>query len=282
MEGVDRLMTFKDDPRPLLAFDWSANELDCTFDGDKVFTVKRAEDLLLLPELAAPHRLVCEASFESFVPGRRQAKARELRDAGHELYVFRSTATERYRRRHGIEKTNVNDAQVIYKIATETATHIYPLMDPDPEWAEERERINKEYYVIKMAKDKPKLLINPAKKVLGRFSKLTPEQQQLWGDGKAGDYSKTLLAAVYYATSITTNRTDFERVLGLWQSAHPALMRSEVYHHAWGVTWNTFKQAQATGSPRKRDVALTDWRRGIRQMRAKFIEAGVGGIGSVP
>lgn len=252
---------FKDDTRPAIAFDWSANNLDCTFDGEKVFSVKKVEDLAAL--LKTPHKIVCEASFESFVPGRRQLMATMLRDAGHELYVFRPNATARYRFLHKIEKSNTNDAQVIYRIATETETHVYPLLAPDSEWADRRAVLNRDYFVIKMSKQKPELLIKPAKKILGWYSKLPADLKWAYGNGKPDKYSETLLAAVYFATLSTTNRYEFERLLGLWQSAHPSLLRSEIHHHAYGAI-------------RKRGVTMSDYRRAIRNLRATFMAAGVG------
>lgn len=254
-------MTFKQDPRPTLAFDWSANNLDCTYDGDTVFQVKTVEQLAGL--LTEPHKVVCEASFESFVPGRRQAMAQLLRDAGHEIYVFRPNATARFRKLHKIEKSNTNDSQVIFLIATSTDTHVYPLMAADPDWAEQRAKINRTYFEIKMAKLKPDLLIKPAKKILGWYSKLSPEEKWMYGNGKADKYSETMLAVVYFATLNTTSRYDFERVLGLWQSAHPSLLRSDVHHHAYGAA-------------QKRGMSIADYRRAVRALRARFLEAGVG------
>lgn len=252
---------FKNDTRPVIAFDWSANNLDCTFDGEKVFSVKKVEDLAAM--LTTPHKIICEASFESFVPGRRQAMAQMLRDAGHELYVFRPTATARFRYKNEIEKSNTNDSQVIYRIATETDTHVYPLLAHDSEWSDRRVAVNRKYFEIKMAKQKPELLIKPAKKILGWFSKLPEDAKLMYGNGKADKYSETLLAAVYFATLHTTNRYDFERVLGLWQSAHPSLLRSDVHHHGYG-------------SVRKRGVTMSEYRHAIRTLRAVFIAAGVG------
>lgn len=251
---------FKDDPRPVLAFDWSANNLDCTFDGVKVFSVKKVEDLAAL--LTTPHKIVCEASFESFVPGRRQAMAKMLRDAGHEIYVFRPTATARFRYINSIEKSNTNDSQVIYRIANDTETHVYPLLAHDQEWVDQRVALNREYFQIKMGKLKPELLIKPAKKILGGFSKLPDDAKLMYGNGKPDKYSETMLATVYFATLHTKNRYDFERLLGLWQSAHPSLLRSDIHHHGYGAV-------------RKR-TTMAEYRRAIRNLRAVFIAAGIG------
>lgn len=251
---------FKDDVRPVMAFDWSAGNLDCTHDGQKVFSVKTVEQLAAM--LMVPHKIVCEASFESFVPGRRQAMARMLRDAGHEIYVFRPTATARFRYKNEIEKSNTNDSQVIYRIATETDTHVYPLLAHDPEWVDQRVKLNRKYFEIKMSKQKPELLIKPAKKILGWYSKLPADQKLMYGNGKADKYSETMLAAVYYATQHTSNRYDFERLLGLWQSAHPSLLRSDIHHHGYGTV-------------RKR-ISMSDYRRAVRNLRNVFMAAGVG------
>lgn len=186
-----------------------------------------------------------------------------LRDAGHELYVFRPTATGRFRKVNKIDKSNSNDALVIYRIATETRTHIYPLLDPNPEWTERRETINRRYLEIRAAQQKAELLINPTKEILGKFSKLSNEDKVMYGNSKLDGYCETLLAAVYYATSVTTSRGEFERVLGLWQSAHPSLLRSDMHHHAFR-------------SQRRRGVTIADFRRTARRLRARLMEAGVG------
>lgn len=254
---------FRHDQRTLVAFDWSAGALDCTFDGKKVFQVKKIEDLAAM--LKTPHKLVCEASFESFVPGRRHAMAQMLRDSGHELYVFRSTATERHRRAAEIEKTNENDARTIYRIAAETDTHLYPLLDVDAEWITRREALNHEYFIIKMSRQKDAQLITPAKTILGKFKDLSLADKVRFGNAKNDGYSDTMLSAVYFATLNTTNRYEFERLLGLWQSACPSLLRSEIHHHSWRHI-------------RKGKPDMTAFRRSVRNMRSKFIAAGVGPV----
>lgn len=252
---------FRHDSRPLVAFDWSAGALDCTFNGKTVFQVKKIEELAAM--LKKPHKLACEASFESFVPGRRHAMAQMLRDAGHEIYVFRSTATERHRRAADIEKTNENDARTIYRIAAETDTHVYPLLDIDAEWIARRKALNREYFILKMSKQKDAQLITPAKDIIGKFKDLSPEDKVRFGNAKNDGYSDTMLAAVYFATLNTTNRYDFERLLGLWQSACPSLLRSEIHHHSWRHI-------------RKGKPDMTAFRRSVRNLRARFIAAGVG------
>lgn len=252
---------FRHDQRPLVAFDWSAGALDCTYDGETVFQVKKIEELAAM--LKQPYKLVCEASFESFVPGRRHAMAQMLRDAGHEIYVFRSTATERHRRAADIEKSNENDARTIYRIAAETDTHIYPLLDSDPDWTARREALNSEYFIIKMSKQKNDQLIDPAKAILGKFKDLSPVDKVRFGNAKNDGYSDTMLSAVYFATLHTTNRYDFERLLGLWQSACPSLLRSEIHHHSWRHI-------------RKGKPDMTAFRRTVRNLRSVLIAAGVG------
>lgn len=254
---------FKEDTRPIVAFDWSSAALDVTFDGVLVTQVKRVEDLAAM--LTVPHKIVTESSFEPYVLGRRQAMAKLLRDAGHEIYTFNQRQTARYRTVNGIEKSNEADARVIYALAATTDLHLHPLQaEPDADWVERREALNREYLIIKFNGEKKPLLIKPAMEILGKFKDLPAQRQAWWGNGKPDKYSDSTLAAVYFATSRTTNREDFERILGLYQAGYPSLLRSDIHNHGY------------RSGGRKRGLTITEFRHGVRKMRAEFMKAGVG------
>jgi hypothetical protein len=144
-----------------------------------------------------------------------------------------------------MEKTDANDARVIYAIASTTDLYLYPLLDPDPVFAQERVRVNNEYAKIRLAGEKP-LLAQQGQALLGDFSSLSPDAQQVFGNGKA--YLPTLSAVAFFAAQHASSRSHFERLLGLSGSAHPSLLRSEVHHHSFrharkrGVTWQTYRR----------------------------------------
>lgn len=255
-------MNFKEDPRPLLVFDWSAQVLDVTTDGEVVTQMKNIETLA--DSLNEPHKIVCESSFEPYVLGRRQGMAKLLRERGHELYTFNQRQTARRRRELELDKSNDNDARVIFDIAANTNMHMHPLLpDPDEEWIERRSKLNREYLHIKFNGQKPELLIKPAKAILGRFSKRTEEEQEMWGNGKPDKYSDSVLAAVYFTTARTRSRDEFERLLGLYQAGYPTLLRSDIHKHGYG------------SGGRKRGLPVSKFRHGVRLLRAEFLAAGV-------
>lgn len=255
-------MKFREDPRPLVAFDWSGKHLDVTFDGVTVRQVDRSEDLL--PLLNVPHRIVCESTFESYKPERRAAMVELFRSKGHELYMYRPLATAKFRKTEGIEKTNTNDAQVIFRIAQETNMHLYPAIGRDEDWASRRAELNAEYHAIRSMGLKTELLIEPAKEILGSFKSLSPEDKAMFGNAALDKYSETLLAAVYFATRYTSNRHEFERLLGMSGSAHPSLLRSDVHHHVY------------RHMRKRRSVTMSEFRRSVRTLRARFLAEGVG------
>jgi hypothetical protein len=259
-----RLPAFRQDERPLVVFDWATAGLDVTFDGVVVTQVKRVEDLAELLG-GVPHKIVTESSFEPYVLGRRKSMTEMLRDAGHEIYSYNQRQTSRYRRANGIDKSNENDARAIYALAATTNLHLRPLQaEPDADWVERRKALNQEYLIIKFNGWKPEMLIKPAKAILGRYKLLSEEKQWLYGNGKPDKYSETMLAAVYFATSRTTNRDEFERLLGLYQAGYPSLLRSDIHHHAYRT------------NRIKRNMPISDFRHGCRMMRADFMAAGVG------
>lgn len=267
---------FLTDPRPLIAFDWSASKLDCVDDLGNEFIVKTFEELVARVA-GTPHRFVCEASFESFVPGRREKMLAAARAAGHEIYTFNPKATARHRRRDedalalATGKPRVDtkigkagdilDSRIIRNIAVNTTQHVAPMIIREPVWAERNATLNREYFILKMTKQKPEVLIKPAKKILGWYSKLSDADKVLLGNGKA--YSDSMLATAYYATKNTKSRSEYERLLGLWQAGFPSLLRSDVHHHGFG-------------SMSKRGTTIKQYRQGMRRLRQIFVAAGVG------
>lgn len=231
------------DPRPLVALDWSFRGVHVTTDGVTVTRHSSVDELLAV--LAVPHKILAESTFESWDPVRRRDVVARLRDAGHEIYVFRPIHTARARGSAATAKSDENDARTIHSIATAGRLHVYPLPDADPEWGERRDGANREYQRIRLSGEKD-LLVAEAARVLGPYRDLDDSARSVLGNGKA--YSPSLLAAAYFAAQRCRSRDEFERMLGLHGSAYPSLLRSEVHHHSFrfarrrGVTWQVYRR----------------------------------------
>ena len=276
---------FDNDSRAFVATDWASGRSDFTFDGTTTDHVKSFEELLTILG-NVPHKILLESSFESFVPGRRFLMLALARSFGHEVYVFRPTATARYRQTHSLTsddrivvRTGIGtpedtgplpkdpdgcgalDSRVIYNIGIMERTHVYPMMYADPDWYAVHSARTDTYFLLKMTKQKPAQLIKPAKALLGWFSKLSDADKLAFGNGAANSYNESLLAAVYYTTATAWGRKEFERQLGLHGSGYPALLRSEIYHHGFGTV--------------SKRMTIAEYRPNIRRLRAIFRAAGV-------
>jgi hypothetical protein len=229
-------------PLPVVALDWAIHAVHVTFDGQRVDRYDRVDDLLAT--LTEPHRIVAEATFESWDPERRRNVLAQIRDAGHEIHVYRPIHTARHRA-PDMDKSDENDARVIYRIASEQRIHTYPPVDPDPVWVSKRETLNREYTHLRLTGGKDSLTA-AATAVLGPYDALDEQARSVLGNGKK--YSPSLLAAAYFAAQHSTSRSEFERLLGLHGSGHPSVLRSEVHHHSFrharkrGVTWQTYRR----------------------------------------
>jgi hypothetical protein len=218
------------DLRNVVAMDWSMKGIHVTFDGVEVDKFPSTEALLGV--LTEPHRIVAESTFESWDPARKAALVARIRAEGHEIYVFRSRNTERVRKEIGLDKSDANDARVIFHIATETAKNIYPLPGVDLDWAAYRTEANLEYDRARKAGGK-KDLSATFKAIFGRYRDLPPEQKEVLGNPKNGTYSPTLTAVIVFAAQRCGTREQFEQLLGLHGSACPTLLRSEVLTHSY-------------------------------------------------
>lgn len=235
-----------DDARPLVAFDWSRNTLHVTWDGENVEQMNSVQDLL--DRLAGvPHRIVTEATVESWDPDRKMAFATRARAEGHEILVYRPIHTARFRDRQTppIRKNNVNDAKAIFGIAAEGRLHLYPLPAPDSDWAKRRQDLNEEFIRLRSAGDMGEL-VRSAQEVLGPYGDLAPTAQAALGNGT--EYAEAMIAAVYFAAIHADSRAEFERFLGLHGSGYPSVLRSNVHHHGFrhrrnqGVSWTAFRR----------------------------------------
>lgn len=241
---------------PLVAFDWSRSAIDYTFDGETVAQVARFEELLAL--LDRPHRIVCETTVECYQPARRAEFFRSVRAAGHELLVInpRLTAHKR-KRREKLEKTDENDARVIYRMATDGATHLYrPIETPDAEWVAKREAVNAAHTEARWSGVKDDWSAQAAA-ILGPYDELPADLRRALGDGKA--YSKSVLGAVWTASLHASSRREFERLLGLYAAGYPSHLRSDIHH--WGYL---MRNGGLAHFDREGKLAWREYRRALR------------------
>ena len=256
-------------PLPMCAFDWSIGHgIHATFDGTTVRRFRSSEELL--DDLAVPHLLVAEATFESWDAERRRSLAERIEQDGHTFVVFRPLRTGRHRRATDGTKSDHDDALAIWEIATQTRTHLYPFKaQADPQWVVTRSQLNQEYNLLRKTDGKQRL-ITEAAELLGPVTGLSDDARTVLTNGR--DYRPSLLAAVYFSTLRTRSREEFERVLGLSGAAYPSLLRSDVHHHAF--RWYRAACLKAGTEP---DWAM--WRREVRGARRRILDA-TGALGS--
>ncbi len=235
------VVAFRDDPRTMVAFDWSAGRTHATWDGRTVSVYESID--ALVDQLKEPTKMVAEATFESFDPDRRSQVLERLRSLGHELYVYRPKSTAR-RRPAGSVKSDEEDARVIHQLAATGQVHLYRAPTPCTEEQQFRIDANLEYNRIRLQGGKAALQA-AAIDLLGPYKELPAHVRVIYG---ANGYCESLLAAAYFAARRARSRNEFERLLGLHESGYPSLLRSEVHHHAYrhaarrGVSWSQFRR----------------------------------------
>ena len=238
---------FNTDSRTLVALDWSFNGVHTTTDGVNVTRHDSVDSFVAT--LQSPHKIFAESSFESWDPQQRHAVIARLRAAGHELYAIRPKFTARTRALiPSMPKSDVNDAKILYMIATNGRHHLYRVPEQDDSWVSFRSGANRLWNTIRLSGQK-KTFAARAASVLGPFHEQTKERQLVLG---STNYSTTIMAVLYFCAQHCTNRNQFERLVGLHGSGYPSLLRSEVHNHS-------MKHA------RKRGVTMSTYRRVIRQ-----------------
>jgi hypothetical protein len=237
---------FNADTRPLVALDWSFNAVHTTTDGVNVARHDNVDTFLAT--LSQPHKILAESSFESWDPQRRLDVISRLRAAGHELYAIRPKYTARTRASIAdMAKTDENDTRVIYLLATNGRHHLYRVPDLDETWIRFRTEANRQWNLARLIGRKDQLAADAAA-ILGPFREQSAERQLALG---STNYSKTVMAVLYFCAQQCTSRDQFERLIGLHGSGYPCLLRSEIHNHS-------MKHA------RKRGMTMSAYRRELR------------------
>ena len=259
-----------------VAFDWSRFQVDYTFDGTTSAVVADLPALLeVLAELGEPCDIVCEATFESYEPEKRQWFIDECARRGHRLRVFNPRLTAYRRTRDGIEKDDATDSLVIFKIAFESSVHLAVPKPVDSAWVEKRERVNREHTISRFTGTKD-ALAEQAIDVLGPYGELTEDQRLVLGNGR--EYAIPLLSAIVRATMHATSREEFERLLGLYANAYPSHLRSDVHHWGYRIR-NGGIGKNADGTPKFRRQSVVEWKTFRRVLRGTYQQLKRAGIG---
>lgn len=257
-------------------FDWSGGPVHAIHDDSDKVTVYAGLDHLL-DALASPTTIRAEATFESFNVAKREEFLARCRREGHDFKVINPRATAKRRRALGYEeKSDEIDARVIRHLATDGITHFTPVVLPDEERVDARQRVNARLmdlrrtkvpraskrarlgWVFESAKDHyAEALIEG----LPPVAALTAAQDAALCTGPPGKraYSKLVVAAVGVVAEEARNTREFDFLAGLYQNGYPSQVRSDLMLHRW--------QRAVRGK-----LPFTDFRRELRwlfhQLRA--------------
>jgi hypothetical protein len=245
-----------------ITFDWSAGKLTVLIgDADKPVYYPSTE--ALIQSLTEPHRIVCEATFESFNIEQRKRVIELAKAGGHEFLTLPNRQTGRYRRFLGYEdKTDEIDVAVLrsQSIDKPERLKVPNVRELDDERVTDLKAANHELMILRrtlnIVPNKSKLGFKTVSakdyyaddiiRLLPEFKTLTPTQQLALGS--AGKYSKTLVAAAAKATKFSESRGDFEHYAGLFAHGYPSQIRSDFMHWRFrfaakhGVTLSDFRR----------------------------------------
>ena len=250
---------------PTVYFDWAGGKVT-VLHGD-------SDDIKYYPSLAAlldtlsqPHVIIGEATFESFDIHLRESAIRRAARGGHMFLVTPNRLTGRHRRAMGYEeKTDEIDVFVIRDLARTKpeVLKVPQAVHPGDVRAAVREAANHELMVLRRTR---RMVVNRSKigfktvtakddyadrliAELPPYVLLSETAKAALGDGKK--YSKVIVAAVAMATKYSANRSQFDRLTGMYVHGYPSQIRSDVHH------WR-YRFAKAHG------VSMSDFRREVR------------------
>lgn len=235
-----------------VAFDWSGKGIDVTFDG---ITSERMPDVnALLGSLSGPHRIVCESTYESYIEERRDAFTVACIEAGHDLRTFKPRFTAKLRTALGIEKTDANDALVIFRVAEAGLVPLKRASVVDPGYRARHRAINLEHTIGRFMGESDSLV--------AEFEKALPidsldETQRLVFLTKAGTWRTEFVAGIVRAARHAINRNDFERLTGMSANGYGCHLRSDIMH--WGYRGGIRKK----GTPPR--IEVTRLRKEVRR-----------------
>lgn len=230
-----------------VAFDWSGKGIDVTFDG---VTSERLPDVnALLERLTEPHRIVCESTYESYIEEQRDAFTIACASAGHDLRTFKPRFTAKLRVALGMDKTDANDALVIYRVAVAGLIPLKRAGVVDPEYRARHKAINHEHTIGRF--------IGETDALVAEFERVFPKNsltdiQRLAFLTKSGEWRSQFIAGIVRASRYATSRKDFENLTGMHANGYGCHLRSDIMH--WGYKGGIVKEPRMPMTALRKEV----------------------------
>lgn len=243
-------------------FDWGGGKLTTLLDdSDNIVYFPTCD--ALLDSLREPHRIISEATFESFNVQNRERVIQRATDAGHLWFTTPNRLTARTRRAMGhedktdeidvtvirhlaltnpacLKRPNVRDATDLLVTALREANRELMVLRRSNRMVENRSRLGfkmvsaKDDYAREVASHLPLYAAQPEKRRLAL------------GNGK--EYAPVIVAAAAMAVKRSSNRREFEHFAGLFAHGYPSQIRSDFHHWRFrfaarhGVTVSEFRR----------------------------------------
>jgi hypothetical protein len=258
---------------PMVALDWSSRRgVHYTFDGETVTNVANLD--ALLDVLVRPTDIYLERTFESYSLEARARFERRCARAGHTLHTIDPRQTDRRRREEGWDKTDENDARVLWKLAQKrTHFHVGNVPDVSETFKRRQEDARRDLMITRCTGRREEYAEQQIAR-LPPFETLDPRLQKVLvgaitmrkGQPRYMEYNATLVSAVAKAAEHHIgSRAEFEQMVGLHGNGHRSIFRSDIYHHAWSRFDLRAQEKRKKGPGKLAGVAtLSEFRRGVR------------------
>ena len=231
-------------------FDWSARRKIPTLlnDGDSVTDYSSLSGML--DSLPGPHRIIGEATFESFNLKARREFIERCKREGHDLLTVPTRATARWRVRAGHpaikppgRKGDLMDLQAIRLEAQHVHLKKPSISDDDP-FIAKRLGANRE---LQLMRADVREVIGPRGGVgwtdakedyaLELIRRLPPFESLpeilMLALGNGGGYNTTIVAAAGMAAKYAASGREFDRLTGMNAHGYGSQIRSDLNFHGW-------------------------------------------------
>lgn len=262
--------------------DWSLRRGVMTIRDDSDDYTIYPSLLIMAKSLEEPHRIILEATLESFNLEARRDFLDQCSKLGHKVLTVSTRETTRWRYRMGFGekpssqtyKTDLEDVKAIR--AEAQISHLKVPGIPDQSWIDRRKQANDELMRLRSQGEMRKrprsegYTFVPYKdiwssnliKQLPPFGSLTEIQKIALRDTDNKNYNKTIVAAAAVASKYARDTREFDRLAGLYVHAYPSQIRADLMFWGWAGGGKRQKLNPAT---RKRDdLSLSDYRRELR------------------
>jgi len=232
MQRIEPKPTF---PR-VFGIDWGQGKKLTVYDGINVWSSEK--DLKTFIQEYSPCLIVIEPTFESYVRRLHNEVIREAQNLGSQIWTLPTRKTARERLNRNIEKSDENDAKLIYTLWDEKPSLYQGVyFAPARLWEDEAESTRIERIEMLRRRGWPK-------EGTSEFSQWLPLKEETpdfvkhtCGDGKklSEAFVLPLIATALDVIESGGNRDDFDRKVGMYGHGYPSLMRSHCYHHRLGA-----------------------------------------------